>query len=334
MRLSASEVDWSRLSERARWALEHVLPLQNNGYKVEEIAEQLGVGREEVTAAHELLEAETLKLFGHIVLPNHTEEEFESLKAAIAAYGQIYPILYGSDGVLVDGRGRLRACNQLKIAPKKLTLELPSDQLRALALAVNVARRHLPASARRGIARATLLLDPTRSDRAIAADAGVSHPTVAAVRKELEKKGLVEKSSTRVGADGVAQSAKEREPQPEPTHVTVRVKVAVDRKDQLLGRWVDCKAFRLVEVRHNVYELQVQLLENVAASGDAQADVAGQADALDALLGFDQGTSIAQLLGDATEIFGRPIGTVADLTVDEASWCQKRLVELDAAVAA
>jgi ParB-like chromosome segregation protein Spo0J len=327
VRLSVSEVDWSQLSERARWALDNVIPLQAEGDKLPAIAKELGVDVADVAAARDLLEAEAQALADRIVLPQLTEEEYEALKESIATFGQIYPILLGSDAKIVDGRNRDKACRELKLEPKTVMLDLPADQLQSLALAVNVARRHLTAGARRGIARAELLRDPSRSDRAIAAAAGVDGKTVATLRKAAEATAEIPRLPARTGADGKTRAAAAATEAP-PARRTVRVKIAEDSFDQLVGRWVSCDAFRLVEIRQNVYELQVQLLGAAAASDDLQQEVERRASLVDALLGTEEGSSLAQLLGDATEIFGRPIGSTSDLQEPEAQWCVTRLVEL------
>lgn len=328
MRHSASEVDWSKLSERARWALDNVIPRLIDGYGLEQIAEQLDCAPAEVEQAHELLEAETQALAGRIVLPEHTEDEYEALKESIAAHGQIYPILYGSDLLIVDGRGRLRACRELDLEPKTLVLALPASKLQSLALAVNVARRHLTASARRGIIRAELLRDPSRSDRLVARACGGDGKTVAKIRAELEATAEIPQLPERAGADGKVRSAPGDRERPAPLHRTIRVNVPSDVFEQFVGRWVECRAFRISETRPNVYELQVQLLGVAPADAETQQHVLGEAGALDRLMGLEAGTSLAQLLRDASEIFGRPIDSAADLTASDAEWCFSRLGEL------
>lgn len=327
MRHSASAVDWTKLSDRARWALEEILPRLLDGYTLDEIAAQLDVPVLELEQAHALLEAETQALAGRIVLPVHTEEEYEALRESIAEHGQIYPTIYGSDGVLVDGRGRSRACRELGLDEKKLMLELPADQLQALALAVNVARRHLTASARRGIIKAELLLDHGRSDRLIARACGVDNKTVAAVRKELEATEEIPQLSSRAGADGKTRATPARA-KAAPARPPLRVRVPEELEPRL-GEWIECRAFRLVEVKQRLYELQLQLVDVEPADTELLQHVTGEAAALDRLLGLDRGESLAQLLSDAAEIFDRPL-SLEQLSRGEAEWCLQRLGELAA----
>jgi ParB-like chromosome segregation protein Spo0J len=325
VRLQAADVDFSQLSELERETLDEIIPRYQDGDDYKEIGAVFGVDAHEIEERIENLGARLMALTGNITLPPLSAEEYEALKQSIADHGQHHPILRGSPssalpGQIVDGRHRRRACAQLKIDPVYKDVDGTAEQLRSLGLVLNLARRHSSASSRRGIVKAELLRDPTRSDRAIAAAVGVSPSTVGTVRKDLAKKGLVSKLDTRIGADGVAQPVRERAPQPEPTERTVRVIVAAEKFDQLVGPWVKCKAFRLIERRPGVHELHVQLVDPVAASAGhlvAFADAAGLlADRLDR----DHEVVVAELLANASEVFGRTIGQPGELYAEESEW--------------
>jgi hypothetical protein len=72
----------------------------------------------------------------------------------------------------------------------------------AYVISANAHRRHLTPEQRRELIAALLKERPERSDRTTAKIAQVSHPTVAAVRRELEKSGDVENLSTRLDSIG------------------------------------------------------------------------------------------------------------------------------------
>jgi hypothetical protein len=77
------------------------------------------------------------------VFPMIGGDEFEALKRDIAANGQREPIVL-VDGELVDGRNRLRACEELGIEP--VFRNLPSEEagdVFALVMSLNLHRRHL-----------------------------------------------------------------------------------------------------------------------------------------------------------------------------------------------
>lgn len=84
------------------------------------------------------------------IFPAMSEAEFEKLKADIAENGQRESIVYWNQ-MLVDGRHRLRACQELNIEPMEVELE-PSDDPVAYAVSTNLNRRHLKQSQRAMIA--------------------------------------------------------------------------------------------------------------------------------------------------------------------------------------
>lgn len=331
MQLSVDDIDWTQLSEDERETLEKVVPLLEDGYTIAEIAGALDVDADELEHAWENLTARIMALSGHIELPPLSEEEFEALKQSIAEHGQKSPILRGSPtsgspGLIVDGNTRLRICDQLRIAPWIVDVDGTADQLRSLGLVLNLARRHLSASSRRGIVKAELLVDPSRSDRAIAAFVGVSHPTVAGVRRELESAGRLERLSTRTSLDGRERPAAQppREPEP-PREKIVKVAVPIDLVEQWIGAWVTCRAFRLAERRAGVYELEVQLLDAEHVSDDLVVVLEAHARGLSEINRCSLEEAIAELLRTASEVFAREIPTLADLTQQEAEWLAARI---------
>lgn len=331
MRLSVADIDWNQLTASERDTLEQVVPRLEDGYSIGEIADQLGVAAGPLEQAWENLAARVMALSGHVELPPLSEEEFEALKASIAEHGQQSPILRGSPtsgapGAIIDGENRLRICDQLRIAPVIVDVDGDADQLRSLGLVLNLARRHLSASSRRGIVKAELLRDPTRSDRAIASYVGVTHPTVAGVRRELEQSGAVERLSTRTDASGREQPVRRAAPAPTepPREKAIKVAVPVELFEQWVGVWVNCRAFRLAERRTGVYELEVQLLDAGLADADLVAEIEAYAGAIAAKTGHTKDEAIAELLQIASEVFAREIGTVTDLTEQEAQWLISR----------
>lgn len=84
------------------------------------------------------------------LFPMMSKEEFEGLKSDIEINGQREPITY-YDGLLLDGRNRLRACEELKVKPTRYDLPKDTDPV-AWVLSHNFHRRHLNASQRSMIA--------------------------------------------------------------------------------------------------------------------------------------------------------------------------------------
>lgn len=126
---------------------------------------------------------------------------------------------------LLDGRNRLEAIERayddvdemesavdtaLSFDPREggtATLLYGDEDPYAAVVSANIRRRHLTGEQKREIIAELLKATPSRSDRATAKIAGVSHPTVATVRADLEQAGDVEKLSTRTDAAGRQQPA-------------------------------------------------------------------------------------------------------------------------------
>lgn len=262
---SLSDLDVDQLSDEARTALSAVQRIVNRGEPQDEVLAELGMSEDDYQRANLLLAQEWTRQGGNTELPPLTSEEYAGLRDSISASGQHYPILRAPDGTIVDGKNRLRACRELGKEPWFRDVDGTKEELESLALVVNLARRHLTTGAKRGIVKSELLRDAGRSNLQIATMVGVSHPTVASVRAELEQDGSVEKTSTRVDAIGRVQPAtkppRERKPPAElpdgVIDVTLRIGKHVAR-DLDGGKWLDCKAVRLVLVDAGVYSLELQ----------------------------------------------------------------------------
>lgn len=238
MSRSLADVPWDRLSPRAREALEDIVPLVDEGHSNDEVARRLGEPwtRKEVARARALLADEIDALVRGAQLPNLNQDDYDALKESIRTHGQRVPILVSKTGEVIDGSHRLRACQELNVKPWMVELDDVDDpeQLRAIGLTVNVARRQLGQKDKRKVVEAELIRDPKASDRSIAWRTGVSHPTVASVRVELVERGKVENLSTRVGLDGVKQPvappSPEAPPEEEPVDDTVALQVRVSER--------------------------------------------------------------------------------------------------------
>ncbi len=121
-------------------------------------------------------------------MPPLSDDEYDALKADIATRGVLVPIEVDETGAILDGHHRHRACTELGIDPPTVVRPgLTEAEKHEHALRLNLARRHLTQSQRRDLIRQELERDPDRSDRAIARLVGASHPTVAAVRREINE---------------------------------------------------------------------------------------------------------------------------------------------------
>ena len=138
------------------------------------------------------------------VMPELTPEEYAELKADIAERGVMIPIEYDELGNVLDGYHRLKICEELGIKnyPRVIRAGMTEAEKLTHARKLNMARRHLTSEQKRGLISDQLKATPEQSDRQIAQVLGVSHPTVASKRKELEESGELEKFTSSIGADG------------------------------------------------------------------------------------------------------------------------------------
>lgn len=139
-------------------------------------------------------------------LPPLSYEEFIALRDNIAVNGVLVPIIVDSDGPkrqIIDGNFRKQIANELGYdCPEIVQSGLDEDEKRALARALNLARRQLTTEQKRQLISDQLQETPNRTSRWIGKTLGVHHATVASVRAELESVGQIDQLDRRVGTDG------------------------------------------------------------------------------------------------------------------------------------
>lgn len=132
-----------------------------------------------------------------------TESENLDLSEDIAANGVMVPIVLDGEGRILDGHHRFQIAESLGIDCPFTIVEIENDeQGRSIAYRLNAHRRHATREQKRAALERSLLADPQLSDREHAKRVGVSHPTAAKVRDEMEQSGRLEELSSSTGADG------------------------------------------------------------------------------------------------------------------------------------
>lgn len=210
---SLADVHLQRLTPRAQWAFEHIAqPITDDDLTRDEVAARITAEtghqwtprrvKQELEYLSEQMKASAVG--GE--MPALQQDDYDALKDSIRNWGQLVPILIDGNGQVVDGDNRKRACLELNIEPWTVKLRYvpkDKDERHAIALAVNLARRHLSSTQRRKVVEAELIRYPDQSDRSIASGLGVSHPFVGKVRRDLVTEGQLETvTSSRVGQDG------------------------------------------------------------------------------------------------------------------------------------
>ena len=139
-------------------------------------------------------------------LPPLPYDQFLALKDNIAVNGVLVPILVDGTGPrrrVIDGNYRKAIADELWYdCPEIVQKSLSEDEMRTLARALNLARRQLTTEQKRQLISDQLLETPGRSNRWVGKQLGVSHPTVASVRADMEATGKVFQFDRTLGADG------------------------------------------------------------------------------------------------------------------------------------
>jgi ParB-like nuclease domain len=136
-------------------------------------------------------------------LPALTYDQFQALRDNIAVNGVLVPIIVDENKRIIDGTYRKTIADELGYDCPEIVQEgLTQDEKRTLARALNLARRQLTQDQKRYLIAGQLQETPGRSNRWIGKQLGVSHPTVAAVRVDLEGTGKIIQLEETLGSDG------------------------------------------------------------------------------------------------------------------------------------
>src|SRR5258708_4317169 len=150
------------------------------------------------------------------IFPLMEGAEFDALVADIKANGCLDKI-YLHEGKILDGRNRYRACLAAGV-PLPCLLRLADDadfDPVAFVISKNIHRRHLTPGDKIKYLAQLVAAQPEKSDRLLAKETGVSHPTIAKARRAAEATGKALPVGKRVGADGKARTRPAKRAKPE-----------------------------------------------------------------------------------------------------------------------
>ncbi|MDJ0454372.1 ParB/RepB/Spo0J family partition protein [Gordonia amicalis] len=146
-------------------------------------------------------------------LPPLSPEEYSELERSILDNGVMVPIVLDENGVVIDGHHRQQiAAHHDLPCPSETKCGFTDTEKRGLALSLNLHRRQLTREQKRALVAESIKADPQLSDREHGRRTGVSHPTVATVRDELELAGDVESFTTREDSAGRSQPSTKPRP--------------------------------------------------------------------------------------------------------------------------
>jgi hypothetical protein len=185
--------------------------------------------------------------------------DFEKLKSDIGLNGQREPIVV-YQGMILDGRNRYRASIGLGLEP--ITKPYTGSDPLGFVISMNIHRRHLTAEKKREIITKLLETNSELSNRAVAAQAKVSHTTVGEVRKTTVQSGQL-----RTGLDGKKRKA-------------IRSKAGemskgkkVKQVEAFKQMWEDFEDWQQRSFVKRFKDRLAELLEEVESEADASAEV-------------------------------------------------------------
>jgi ParB-like chromosome segregation protein Spo0J len=104
------------------------------------------------------------------IFPLMRVDEFQALKDDIAEHGQREPIWLHTDGRIIDGRNRHRACSELGVEPEFQVWD-GKGSLIAFVVSLNLIRRHLDESQRAMVAARLATMAEGRPDKTASIEA-------------------------------------------------------------------------------------------------------------------------------------------------------------------
>jgi hypothetical protein len=122
-------------------------------------------------------------------LPSISSNLYDYFREMIRRWGVQIPILVdNATGEIIDGRIRKRIADEhgIRDIPTIFVNVLTLEQQDELRVMINTCRRHLTRGQIRQFVAWEIQQNPGESDRCVAQRMGVSHPTVARIRRELE----------------------------------------------------------------------------------------------------------------------------------------------------
>jgi ParB-like chromosome segregation protein Spo0J len=158
-----------------------------------------------------------------LLLPEMTADEFRELVEDLRNHGQRHPIIVDAEGVILDGRHRYLAIQQLFLEPRVQTFQGDEREKAALVMSENVHRRHLTTQQRAAIAaELATMKSGTRTDLASnGAKSEMSDADAAKVMHVSERSVERAKARMRIDPDSHAKAKagtlkKRKQPQSAP----------------------------------------------------------------------------------------------------------------------
>jgi hypothetical protein len=139
------------------------------------------------------------------LFPLMSETELKELAEDIKTYGLRSPITRDKDGVILEGRNRLLACERIGATPR---FETFTGEAVPFIISANIRRRHLTPAQKQELLIKVIALQPEKSNRQIGKTVGTDHKTVGAARKKGEDVGKIPHVAKHTDSKGRKQPVK------------------------------------------------------------------------------------------------------------------------------
>jgi ParB-like chromosome segregation protein Spo0J len=126
------------------------------------------------------------------IMPSLSPDDYASLEKSIIEHGVMLPIIVDENDDIIDGHHREQIAQKLDIqCPRDVRTGLTDAEKRAMALTLNIDRRHLTQQQKRELLEKSITADPQLSDREHGRRTGTDHKTATKVRDEMERRGEI-----------------------------------------------------------------------------------------------------------------------------------------------
>lgn len=204
------------------------------------------------------LGGQTFKLPYADLLPSLSDDEYNALRTDIIARGIVVPVVIDGQGNVIDGQHRLKIAASLGLVdvPMEVRPGMSEAEREALALDLNLHRRHMSNEQQREVVKRTVKAMPELSDRLIAEQLGVDGKTVNDVRGELEATAEIPQLDYRKGKDGKTRPAKRPKIRIETARDAERVQTALSLlpHDELPNKAIEVKRLERIAREYQAEE--------------------------------------------------------------------------------
>jgi ParB-like chromosome segregation protein Spo0J len=144
-------------------------------------------------------------------MPPLAPDDLDALEKSIIEHGVMLPIIVDENGDIIDGHHREQIAKKHGMGcPRDVRTGFADAEKRAMALTLNIDRRHLTQQQKRQLLEKSITADPQLSDREHGRRTNTDHKTAAKVRTDLEQGGEIPHLDKRDNPQGRQPASKSK----------------------------------------------------------------------------------------------------------------------------